>query len=172
MATEAEKIRPRILSLLENKSVLDIGCGSETIVPWALGVDDGSETLELPKGVIRAKISPDSISMAIALGGRMFDVVFSSHALEHMRTPILETLQWWLNFVKPGGYLLLYLPSEQHYVFDSNNPKRRNPGHHHFLTINTFTWYLDQLTGVDFSVEPDIDLTHNRYSFLCIIRKH
>jgi SAM-dependent methyltransferase len=165
--TESEKALSRILHLLEGKQVLDLGCGRRPVVPWATGVDDSSECQHLRPGTISAKIDPESRQIQ---SFHQVDVVFSSHALEHMRSPILETLRYWLGLVKPAGRLILYLPDERRYVFDQKSPTTRNPGHHHYLTADTFHWYLEQLP-VDielFQRDPEI---FDHYSFLVVARK-
>jgi SAM-dependent methyltransferase len=102
--TEAEKVVVRIMPLLEGKTVIDLGCGRRPITRWAVGVDDSSETKHLWPGTVIAKIDPDSHQLD-AIG--QFDVVFSSHALEHIRAPIGETLRYWFRLVKPGGRLVI-----------------------------------------------------------------
>lgn len=165
MATEAEKIFPRILPHLERKTVLDIGCGPGKIVSWALSVDHHF------KADIRADVSPDSGQLRKALDGHRFDVVFSSHTVEHVRAPILETIRYWFSFVKPGGELIMYLPSETRYKFDPSNPKVRNPEHHHYLTPDTFIWYLQQIQGMLIDAVEEDPVIPNHYSFLVICRR-
>ena len=165
--TEAEKILNRIRPHLEGKSVMDLGCGRLKIVPWANGVDDGSETTQLEPGTIIAKIDPDSRQLAEHL---KYEVVFSSHALEHIRNPIGETLRYWLGFVMQGGRLILSLPDERRYVYDPKNPVARNPGHFHYLTPEVVTWHLQQLPVKIEAVEED-PYVFDRYSFLVIARK-
>ena len=165
MATEAEKIFPRILPHLERKTVLDIGCGPGKIVSWALSVDHHF------KADIRADVSPDSGQLRKALDGHRFDVVFSSHTVEHVRAPVLETIRYWFTFVKPGGHLITYLPDEGRYVFDPASPRLRNPEHFHYLTPTTFRWYLEQVPGVSqITIEED-PVVYNRYSFLAFAGK-
>jgi len=171
-SSEAAKIRPRILKYLEGKSVLDLGCGVEKIVPWATGVDNHSEGKAKPDIVA----SVDPVSRALDFlhkrpGGGYFEVVFSSHTLEHLRSPIGETIHYWLCFVRPGGFLILYLPDERHYVYDSRYPKARNPAHVHLLTLDTLVWYVEQIPGATV-VEKFLDAeTPGHYSFLVVIQR-
>src|SRR5690606_12094815 len=43
-----------------------------------------------------------------------FDVVHSSHCLEHMRDP-WEAIDHWWRIVKPGGHLIVIVPDEDMY---------------------------------------------------------
>lgn len=166
--TEADKIRGRVAPLLAPpNSVIDLGCGNHPVVPWATGVDDGSESKILAAGVVRGRIEPDGGFLATL---PLADVVFSSHAIEHMRCPILETLRYWLTAVKKGGRLVLYLPDESRYVYNPKNPAERNPGHHHYLTPGTFRWYVEQLPVEIEALEEDARV-FDHYSFLVVARK-
>ncbi len=165
--TEADKVRVRILALLEGKSVLDLGCGNHPVVPWATGVDDASESKILTPGVLVGSISPESDFLRKQPAA---DVVFSSHAIEHMPFPLLRTLKHWLSAVKTGGRLILYLPDERRYVFNPASPKLRNPGHHHYLTPETFRWYVEQLPMEIERLEDDPPI-FDHYSFLLVARR-
>jgi hypothetical protein len=160
--------------LLEGKTVVDLGCGVKKIVPWAVGVDDGSAYGALkPASIDRsASVDPEKKTLPVALDHATFQVVFSSHALEHIRAPILETLRYWMHFVSVGGLLILYLPSEARYVFDHTNRKLRNPQHHHYLTPETFVWYLEQLDCMTIEALEEDPQIHDHYSFLAICRRH
>lgn len=48
------------------------------------------------------------------LEGATFDVVYSSHCLEHVWNPS-EALALWWQHVAPGGYLVVLVPSWLHY---------------------------------------------------------
>ena len=172
--SESRKIREKVLRLLQGKSVLDIGCGSEKIVSWAVGVDDGREWPKLPAAVnINAPVDPDSKGLNFLHErpeGGYFDVVFSSHTLEHIRAPIRETVHYWLCFVKPGGKLVLYLPDERYYVYDPKVRTARNPTHAHFLTYDTFIWHLQQIPGIIIE-EYYQDVGRDRYSFVAVIKR-
>lgn len=165
---ESDKIRSVVSPLLEGKSVLDIGCGLNAwkIVPWAIGVD----YFRAEKPNHKADASPYSSDLDRLFGRGRFDVVFSSHALEHMPAPILTTLRHWLHYAKVEGLFVLYLPDERHYVFDSERPKARNPEHFHYLTQDVFAWYLDQLENL--AVERnELRVVGDEHSFLVVGRK-
>ena len=167
---EASKVRDRVMQYMgtpETTRVLDIGCGNDKIVPWAVGVDDGSETRDTTADV---KVNAERDCTLFNLATPPFDVVFSSHTLEHMKAPIVETLRMWILCVKPGGLLILYLPDENKYVYDPQNPFRRNPAHKHRLDSNTFGWYLDQLICQVPITTWHTD-SHFDYSFLVVIRR-
>jgi hypothetical protein len=165
--TESEKVLGRIKHLLEGKSVVDLGCGNLPIVKWAVGVDDTSESKHTKPGTVIAKIDPESRELSGLAGA---EVVFSSHAIEHLKAPLLETLRYWLGLVRQGGRLILYLPDERRYKFDQKNPTSRNPGHWHYLTPETFRWYVEQLP-VDIEVLEEDPQIFDHYSFLVIARK-
>lgn len=163
--SEAAKILPRIESYLKDRTVLDLGCGNHKVVPWAVGVDDYSEQSTKSGADLVCRVED-----CYGLTHHPFDVVFSSHMLEHVAAPIGETLTRWLAMVKPGGYLILYLPDERHYFYDRGDMTRRNPGHKHYLVPQVFRWHLEQLPGVVIeAIEPDVG--DDRYSFLVIARK-
>lgn len=150
---EASKVKAAILSLLEGKSVLDLGCGGEKIVPWAVGVDS---TAEWVPGTIKPDIVAGIDSPILVTGkavheairGRIFNVVFSSHALEHMFAPVRDVIAYWLSLVETGGQLILYVPDESYYRFDPSNLALRNPAHHHLLTYSVMRWHLEHLEAI------------------------
>lgn len=170
--TEAEKVFMRIRHLIEGKVVVDLGCGIKKVAPWAIGVDDHSETKHFRDAVTMARTDPISRELSAHYKPETFDVVFSSHTLEHIKAPILDILRYWLVFVKPGGRLILYLPDENRYVFDPNNPSAKNPGHVHLLDPQMFLSILhdlsDEVVVEVFEEDPRI---HDHYSFLVVLKK-
>jgi SAM-dependent methyltransferase len=51
------------------------------------------------------------------------DYIFSSHCLEHLSNPI-KALEYWVDHIKSGGTLFLYLPHpEMEYWLPQNNKK-------------------------------------------------
>lgn len=173
--SESRKVRDKVMPYLAGKSVLDLGCGDEKIVPWALGADDSSEWREPPQGIdLRVSIDPKDKALDFLHKrpcGGYFDAVFSSHAVEHIPTPVLKTINYWLCFVKPGtGRLVLYLPDENRYVYDPRSPKARNPAHLHYLTFDTFHWFLDQIPKITIE-RYERDTGEGYYSFLAVVRR-
>lgn len=172
--SESAKIRERILPLLRDKTVLDIGCGREKIVPWAVGADDFREyDRTFPAADLLVDVSPETRQLEISLSRLpLFDVVFSSHTLEHMPSPIRKTLDYWLQFVRTSGYFIGYLPTERQYQFDPQNPKRRNPAHVHLLVPEVIRWHLEQME-LDRRVEIEQFEVENApfYSFLFVVRR-
>lgn len=93
----------------------DIGyCKEEWKFPGAIGID---KNLESPYD---ANNLPEDF----------VDYIYSSHCLEHVDNWI-ETCEYWISKLKPGGILFLYLPDfSQKYWRPWNNRK-----HKHCLTV-------------------------------------
>ena len=114
--SEAAKVRemPHVMRFI-NGNVLDYGCGGDKITPDAYGVD-GRE-LSGVNMVIPDLENPNP--QAVYKFTEEFDVVFSSHFLEHTMNPY-GMVSTWYQFIKPGGYLVLYLPDGRHYKHADN----------------------------------------------------
>ena len=63
----------------------------------------------------------------------VFDFVFSSHCLEHLRDPFVG-LKNWLRVLKPGGHLVITVPDEDMYE-QGVWPSQNNKDHKHTFTI-------------------------------------
>jgi SAM-dependent methyltransferase len=79
--------------------VLDIGAGGDLICPWAqsFDIEDG-----------------DANHLDKYFETQTFEVVHSSHSLEHMNDPVAALNRWW-SLVKPNGYLIVVVPEENLY---------------------------------------------------------
>jgi SAM-dependent methyltransferase len=79
--------------------VIDIGAGSDLVCGWAerFDIEDGDANV---------------ITHYRQVG--TYDVVHSSHCLEHMHNPASALLEWW-SLLKPGGYLIVVVPEEDLY---------------------------------------------------------
>lgn len=101
---------------------VDVGCmKKEWAFPGAIPIDkafdDEYDAFQLPPG--------------------QFDYVFSSHCLEHLENWV-EALDYWIQKLKPGGVLFLYLPHyKQAYWRPWNNRK-----HLHVLSPEILEDYL------------------------------
>jgi predicted SAM-dependent methyltransferase len=58
-----------------------------------------------------------------------FDLVHSSHSLEHMRG-VVGALDRWLDVTKPGGHVVVLVPDEDMYE-QGQYPSTFNPDHKH-----------------------------------------
>lgn len=95
---------------------LDIGYGGDPIVPGAQGWDYEHGDAHYLNGLNDAE----------------FDFVYSSHLLEHLPDSEAALRNWW-RVLKPGGYLLLYLPHRDLYEKKTTLPSRFNDDHAHFF---------------------------------------
>lgn len=75
--------------------------------------------------------SGDPTFMA-GVADQAYDFVYSSHLLEHTANPTLTLKNWW-RIVKPGGYLILFLPHRDLYEKRNALPSRWNPDHRFFI---------------------------------------
>lgn len=98
--------------------VIDIGCGD-------CPVTNNCDKFDIRDG------DANYISRYV---DKKYDVVFSSHCLEHMWNPY-RTIKEWFSLVKPGGLLIVAVPDEDLYeqgIF----PSRYNGDHKWTFTID------------------------------------
>lgn len=148
---EASKIRSKAVAYCQGEG-LDLGCSDDKINDSAIGVDgrpgygvnfvhDLNKTLPYKDGY--------------------YDYVFSSHTLEHL-TNYERALRDWARVLKPGGYLVLYLPHADHYT-------EYNPEHLHNFRQEDI---LPIIMAMDFEVlENELDVGPDRYSFFVVGKK-
>jgi SAM-dependent methyltransferase len=98
---------------------LDIGYGGDLLTPSCTGWDIEHGDAQL------LKVVKDS----------SYDFVYSSHTLEHMVDPVVALRNWW-RLVKPGGYLILYIPHRDLYEKKPKLPSRWNLDHKHFFLLD------------------------------------
>jgi SAM-dependent methyltransferase len=96
---------------------IDIGCGLHKIhqsyKSWDSAFGDGDATFM--EGV----------------EDEYFEVVFTSHILEHLADPH-EGLRNWFRILKPGGHLIISIPHRDLYEKKTELPSRWNPDHKSF----------------------------------------
>src|SRR5260221_368954 len=108
--SETAKIRDKVIKYIKDTDmVLDVGCGSDLVVPHAIGID----ARDLP--TVKHRIDDLSlIGLAYPQYINSCDVIFSSHCLEHV--PDDHGMLWSLGkLIKPGGILAIYLPDTRYY---------------------------------------------------------
>jgi SAM-dependent methyltransferase len=98
---------------------IDVGYGGDLVVPNCRGwdVEDG-DAHELA-GI------PDA----------SFDFVYSSHILEHLEDPARAVKNWW-RVLKPGGYLILYVPERDLFERKKTLPSDISLDHKHFILLD------------------------------------
>lgn len=101
---------------------LEIGCGTEKAYPHFIGVDNGHH---FGRGAADVVSEGDDLSM---FADESMDFVFSSHCLEHFED-MEKTLAEWARVIKPGGYLVLYVPSAN--LYPKCGEEGANPDHKH-----------------------------------------
>ncbi len=99
---------------------LDIGYGGDPLTPtcdvWDVEHGDAETLRRIPD--------------------RSYDFVYSSHTLEHLPTPATALKQWW-RIIRPGGYLILYLPDRDLYEKRRVLPSLWNPDHKWFFLLES-----------------------------------
>ncbi len=112
--------------------VLDVGAGDDSITPEAIAFD----------------VDSGDANYITAFQPESFDLVYSSHCLEHMYDPARSIANWW-SLVKPGGHLFVIVPDEDLYeqgVF----PSRFNSDHKHTFTITKkVSWSTNSINLLD-----------------------
>ena len=138
----ARRVREGFFEKYVQAPVIDIGCGRVTgptgsahgidpLTPDALcwDQDDGDATFMRPEELRRHQ----QWTPAMQDG---FGTVYSSHCIEHIQNPLLAIKNWW-RIVRPGGHLIVYAPSRDHYEKRKELPSRWNADHKFFLTLDT-----------------------------------
>ena len=120
---ETEKLLknyPNIKNMLVG-SIIDIGCGDCPVTDdcYKFDINDGDANY---------------ITRYV---NKQFDVVFSSHCLEHMINPY-RTIKEWFNLVKPGGILIVTVPDEDLYEHNMF-PSRYNSDHKWTFALNKWS---------------------------------
>lgn len=151
---------------------LDLGYGGDPIVPWAITVD-------LPKHYFTPSWLGNPAPQNLKGDARKLywfvdcsmDYVYSSHLFEDFEPEEMKSvLREWLRVLKPGGYLVLYLPDQHRYNEDCEKRGiRPNPNH----KVDNFSleFFKTFLVGLD-----NIKIVHENpicevYSFEIVIQK-
>ena len=124
---EAAKIRWELVPYTRGRG-LDVGCGLEKAFPHFIGVDNNQDEWLFGEGnraVAADLIVPDA-TVLDGLASGVYDFVFSSHMLEHVEKYQDALKEWW-RLIKPGGFLILYLPHAD--LYPRRGTEGANPDH-------------------------------------------
>ena len=159
---ETAKIRWRALPYLKGVG-LDIGCGPWKVTPQAIGIDGMAYN-----GPGAPSLVMDCTDLSVFNSGK-FDFVFSSHFLEHVHDTQNQLQQWW-RIIKPGGYLVMYLPHKEHYP--NIGQYGANADHKHDFVPDDIITCMKRIKGGGWDlVENETRSADYEYSFFQVFRK-
>lgn len=153
---------------------IDIGYGGDIVVPGCLGWD-----FEHGDAQYMRRVKEHS-----------FDFVYSSHTLEHMFDPSISLINWW-RILRPGGFLIIYIPHRDLYEKKKVLPSKFNPDHKQFFlldrdeepdTIGIVPFVKRTLSGFEILYAKECDENHTitdpnlhsdgEYSIEIVIKKN
>jgi 2-polyprenyl-3-methyl-5-hydroxy-6-metoxy-1,4-benzoquinol methylase len=116
LATFAEDIRT-IQQYIRAGDVLDVGCGYGYFMQAAsdagfrpFGIDLSESAVERASARFPGRVFRGTLSDSALPGEQRFDVVFASHVVEHITTPV-EFVRSIVARLKPGGLIVLVTPN-------------------------------------------------------------
>lgn len=143
---ESAKIKHEIVQYTRGKG-LDLGCGPFKAFPHFIGVDNGHHAREFG-WQMRPDVHVDTVEDLGLFASASMDFVFSSHTLEHLPDPG-KALREWSRVIRPGGYLVLYVPDEDQYP--RVGEPGANPDHRWNVNYDRVVQFMD-------AVDRDWDL--------------
>lgn len=149
--------------LVKEQKVVDLGCGHNKTVPWAVGVDmipKGVTINSLHDAVSQADVEAD-VTEVLPFKDGTFDVAIARHILEHCLNPVL-TLREWARVIKKGGKLYIAVPNQ-----DLHNTIPMNMEHVHAYTPENL---VDLVEALGLEVEQIHD-PKNGVSFVAVLTK-
>jgi len=156
-STETDKVRERVIPFL-NGIGLDLGCREIKISSNAIGID-------LLKNWDAVDLVGDASNLQYVIPkGKLYDWIFSSHLLEHLKEKPKDVVKKWLSFIKQNGYLILYQPDVEYYT-------QINPEHIYNFTAKQ--WF-EELKNENIIIYEKRNKDTNRideYSVLIVIQK-
>ena len=160
---EVDKCRDRLNKYCIGSGI-DIGCGG--IETDSLSGYRQNKINELAIGIDLSQTQLcGSADNLFWFKDEVLDYVFSSHLVEHM-PDINKTITEWFRVLKPGGYLVLYLPLMGYYP-NVGDPEC-NRDHKHNLTPSLLLKSIRELAEVVYIQER---IEGEEYSFDFVVRK-
>lgn len=148
--------------------VLDLGAGPIATFPHWLTVDNGIDK-ELFGIDIKPMLTANCSDLSSVVNDASADAIFSSHLLEHIVDYRAALRDWW-RCIKPGGYLVLYLPHKDFYP--NIGQPGANPDHKHdFLPLDILEAMASFADGFDLVVN-ETRSENCEYSFLQVYQKN
>ncbi len=113
----------KIYPIVKNKKVLDLGCGVGEYLKFfgegSIGIDISPRNLETAKKnglqVYKVDLNNPSLKVNDESLESSFELVFTSHVLEHVESPI-NLLRYANKCLKKGGSLVVSIPNEISFI--------------------------------------------------------
>jgi len=116
-----------------------------------IDIGAGNDPLRVVEGLVRGwDVAEGDAQVMPGVPDGVYDFVYSSHCLEHMRD-VPEALRNWVRIIKPGGHLYVVVPD--YVLYEKITwPSRFNSDHKQSFS-NTITraavvrpnhWHMDQ----------------------------
>ena len=139
---------------IENKVILDIGCGRHKTIPQAIGIDvlEGSDIVS--SGDELKEIKDNSV-----------DIIISRHSLEHILDTV-KTLREWARVLKPQGKIVIILPD--HEFIDTMDTRLSMNKHLHAFTRQSFNNLINLINELNVKT---IGTCVKEWSFYAIVEK-
>ena len=99
------------------------------------GIDIGCGFNKLTEDCARWDFEHGDAQYLKGIDDCQFDYVYSSHTLEHVDNAAITLQNWW-RILKPGGFLILYIPHRDLYEKKPTLPSRWNKFHRRFFLID------------------------------------
>lgn len=149
---------------LKGKSIIDVGSGNDPITDTAFKYD-------------KIFNKDYDATFLLEVFDESYDVVYSSHFLEHSNCNYLAIRNWW-RVLKPSGHMIISVPDRIHYERKTEMPSHFNRDHKYFIledkeelpfTLNLKSFLAAALSDKDYQLES---LGRWGYSIEAIIKKH
>ena len=162
---ESAKIKLEVVPYMHG-TVLDLGCGDTKVWPDAIGVDSCLDSV-LFGTPIKPDVRVKTCEKLEMWTDASVDTVYSSHLLEHIVDYRAALAEWW-RVLKPGGFLVLYLPHKD--LYPNIGQPGSNPDHKHDFRPGDILTAVRALGGFDL-LRDEVRAGGYEYSFLQVYRK-
>ena len=147
---------------------LDLGCGERKIVADAVGVDFMTQYAIAGHPVTQADFHGGWADYFNSEKPADLDYIFSSHLIEDFDNAY-QILDHWVEAIKPGGHIVLYLPIERKFKDHCHaTGQLYNP--HHKQNWTGYKDFMDKLTNDKVNLTEGYD-GPGIYSFYVVLQK-
>lgn len=170
--SETATARPLLEKYCQSHCGIDVGAGGDPITPWAICVDrEETSGSRAHVGQHPTHLVGDAADLHWFKDGSL-DWLYSSHCLEDF-WDTSTILKEWLRVIKPGGYLVLFLPDQKIYEEDcQKNASLPNQAHkHRDFSLDFVVKILSELNIMPDQMDATFPFPGNPYSFSLVVKK-